>query len=101
MGTKYRQRRRHLEGVGRDTGFDTGSQAMDMLVKERSWLTRERSTRNYYIGAGRAGVWGLKGVSGSLGCRLGLPGVSHLGSKYILGVGYEVKRIWVTIPCNA
>lgn len=81
MGTKYRQRRRHLEGVARDTGLGwrcLGSQATDMLVRERSRPTRGRSTRNYYIGAG---VWGLKSVPGSLGRRLGLPSVSHLGSK--------------------
>lgn len=42
-----------------------------MLVKERSRLTREKSTRNYYIGAGWAGVWGLKSVPDRLGRRLG------------------------------
>jgi hypothetical protein len=52
-----------------------------MLVPEHSRPTRGRSTRKYYIGAGRAGEWGLKSVPGSLGRRLGLPSVSHLGLK--------------------
>jgi hypothetical protein len=81
---KYRQRRGHLEEVARDTGFGwrcLGSQATGMLVPEHSRPTRGRSTRKYYIGAGRAGEWGLKSDPGSLGRRLGLPSVSHLGSK--------------------
>ena len=46
---------RELRGIQALGGDALGSQATDMLVKERSRLTRKRSTRNYYIGAGWAG----------------------------------------------